>query len=109
MDELEAATVWHDCGRATGTVDCEAVYPVPEPARHEPGPATAGVGLVHLAPCLAARVRPAPGRPIGEAYLAGWRRLISLGLPLAGPVREWVRYTGEASRVTEIHFPVANL
>lgn len=109
MDELEAATVWHDCGRATGTVDCEAVYPVPEHGWRGSRPATAGVGALQLAPCLAARVRPAPGRPLGEAYLAGWRRLISLGLPLAGPVREWVRYTGEASRVTEIHFPVAHL
>jgi hypothetical protein len=46
---------------------------------------------------------------VSDAYLAGWRRLVSLGLPLVSPVREWVRYVEGEPRVTEIHFPVAPL
>lgn len=105
--ELEAATVWHDCGRATGLVDCEAVLPVPA----GPGSRSAGHGrLRNLRPCLAVRVRPTgPDGPVADAYLAGWRRLVSLGLPLVAPVREWVRYDGGLPRVTEVHFPVAPL
>jgi DNA-binding transcriptional MerR regulator len=102
---LEAATVWHDCGRATGRVDCEAVVPLPAPRR--PG---RGDRVGRLPARLVARVRPAsPGAPVSDAYLAGWRRLVSLGLPLVSPVREWVRYVEGEPRVTEIHFPVAPL
>jgi len=94
--------VWHDCGRATGRVDCEAVVPLPATAR------SGEEDRVGVLPArLVARVRPVG--PVSEAYPAGWRRLVSLGLPLVSPVREWVRYVEGESRVTEIHFPVAPL
>jgi DNA-binding transcriptional MerR regulator len=101
----EAATVWHDCGRATGQVDCEAVVPLTSGRRPDPRDR---VG--RLPARLVARVRPSGrGAPVSDAYLAGWRRLVSLGLPLVSPVREWVRYVEGEPRVTEIHFPVAPL
>jgi DNA-binding transcriptional MerR regulator len=105
MRELTAATVWHDCGRATGLVDCEAVVPLR--AGRGPGP---GDRVGRLPARLVARVRHAgPDADVSHTYLAGWRRLVSLGLPLVSPVREWVRYVEGEPRVTEIQFPVAPL
>lgn len=107
---LAAATVWHDCGRVSGQVDCEAVIASSGAGHAHPGPSGPEVRTGVLEAALVVRVRPAvAAASVGDLYLAGWRRLASLGLPLAAPVREWVRYARDESRVTEIHFPVARL
>jgi DNA-binding transcriptional MerR regulator len=106
--ELGAVTIWHDCGRSTGRVDCEAAI-----AAEATGAGRVarlrGLRPGMLEAAIVARVRPAPGAPVSEAYRAGWRRLASLDLSLVGPVREWVRYARGRALVTEIHFPVAPL
>lgn len=109
LREVEAATVWHDCGRSTGEVDCEAAI---VPPVGDAGAASRRRGLLPgvLEATIVARVRPTgSSASTDDAYLAGWRRLASLDLSLVGPVREWVRYAGGALQVTEIHFPVARL
>lgn len=107
--EIEAATIWHDCGRSTGQVDCEAAL-VPAPGGQGPTPCLRGLRSGVLDSAIVARVRPVgPSASTSEVYLAGWRRLASLELSLAGPVREWVRYVQGEPEVTELQFPIARL
>jgi hypothetical protein len=101
--------IWHDCGRATGRIDCEGLVALPEGA----GPAArSGSRRVRVRRLprvtTACVVHCGSDAGIGAAYAAARRWIDRRGYGLAGPVREWY-LQGAADgpdAVTEIHVPV---
>jgi DNA-binding transcriptional MerR regulator len=92
---LVSGTIWHDCGRRSGRIDCEVFWLSPRGAR----PAAPGV----LGPATVVSILHEGGEAtIGAAYETAHGWIHDSRFQIAGPNREI--YLGAS--LTEIQFPI---
>jgi DNA-binding transcriptional MerR regulator len=103
-----AGVIWHDCGKASGTIDCEGLIALR--SDFPPRPRARRVRVRRLPPTTTACViHRGNDAGISTAYACGWSWITEHGYALAGPVLEWYLH-GASDRddaLTEIHFPIA--
>ena len=106
--EMLAGVIWHDCGKQTGTIDCEGLVALPGD-RAVPPSRSRRVRLRRLPRATTACiVHCGTDATIATAYGAAWAWIEARRYALAGPIREWyLEGTSDGPEsVTEIHFPI---
>ncbi|HEX3158343.1 MAG TPA: MerR family transcriptional regulator [Gemmatimonadaceae bacterium] len=96
--------IWHDCGRDSDRIDCEALVFLDPGRSSHPG----AVNLVRVPACTVASVvydeATEDARP---AYRAAIDRASRLGYRVAGPIREhYLSHTAPGSAMIEAQFPL---
>lgn len=97
-DRLVAGAIWHDCGRRSRVIDCEAFWILNRGAR---------AAARELEPVTVASILHAGDEStIGEGYEAAHRWIAGNRFRVAGPNREIYLGAGGSGALTEIQFPI---